>query len=125
MKERATLLISLWQFQEAYIFVVYCLINKHAGTVIIVRHYLTSPMEVIQIPFNLKSLVSVDDMVNMLISVLYLCSSVIDTLYHPFLLDDPELTSGKHRKVLNLKSYTVRPQLSFNFSFLSQFVIGL
>jgi len=33
--------------------------------------------------------------------------SAVDQLYHPYLLDDPELTSGKHRKVLNLKSYTV------------------
>ncbi|XP_020609869.1 CDK5 and ABL1 enzyme substrate 2-like [Orbicella faveolata] len=27
--------------------------------------------------------------------------------YHPHLLDDPELTSGRHRKVLNLASYLV------------------
>lgn len=27
--------------------------------------------------------------------------------YHPHLLDDPELTSGRHRKVLNLSSYLV------------------
>lgn len=33
--------------------------------------------------------------------------SIGEVPYHPFLLDDPELVSGKHRKVLNLKSYTV------------------
>ena len=27
--------------------------------------------------------------------------------YDPHLLDDPELTSGRHRKVLNLTSYLV------------------
>lgn len=27
--------------------------------------------------------------------------------YDPHLLDDPELTSGRHRKVLNLASYLV------------------
>lgn len=28
--------------------------------------------------------------------------------YDPLMIDDPELTCGKHRKVLNLSSYTVR-----------------
>ena len=31
--------------------------------------------------------------------------------YHPHLLDDPELTSGRHRKVLNLASYLVCMQI--------------
>lgn len=29
------------------------------------------------------------------------------SVYDPHLLDDPELTSGRHRKVLNLASYLV------------------
>ena len=33
------------------------------------------------------------------------CAS--STGYDPHLLDDPELTSGRHRKVLNLTSYLV------------------
>ena len=32
--------------------------------------------------------------------------------YHPHLLDDPELTSGRHRKVLNLASYLVCQHLT-------------
>ena len=32
--------------------------------------------------------------------------------YHPYLLDDPELTSGRHRKVLNLASYLVCQHLT-------------
>ena len=31
--------------------------------------------------------------------------------YDPHLLDDPELTSGRHRKVLSLTSYLVRTQV--------------
>ena len=63
--------------------------------------------------YNLKG--SILHGVNSLMSLFVIdqVGTTIDTPYHPFLLDDPELTSGKHRKVLNLKSYTVRALFVF------------